>query len=65
MERITSLFYFILQLANLIGPSQEKILKTTLEVFIYKDVLPPLWFKYIHEKVRTLGKSLWYKIQDC
>jgi len=56
MERITSLFYFILQLANLIGASQEKFLKTTLEVFMYKDVLPRLWFKYIHEKVRTLGK---------
>jgi hypothetical protein len=41
MECITSLFYFILWLANLIGPSQEKILKTTLEVFMYKDVLPP------------------------
>jgi hypothetical protein len=65
MKGITSLFYFILQLANLIGTSQEKFLKTTLEVFMYKDVLLPLWFKYIHEKVRTLGKSLWYKIQDC
>jgi len=65
MEGIPSLFYFILQLANLIGASQENFLKTTLEVFMYKDVLPPLWSKYIHEKVRTLGKSLWYKIQDC
>jgi hypothetical protein len=57
------LFYFAISQFD--WPIARKNSENYFGSFMYKDLLPPLWFKYIHEKVRTLGKSLWYKIQDC
>jgi hypothetical protein len=55
---------FYIAISQFDWPITRKNSENYFGSFMYKDVLPPLWFRYIHVKVRTLGKSLWYKIQD-